>query len=194
MMSLAARRTAVRVAIGAAIIGLLASTWYAWSGPIAESADSVRELAAWIRSWGMSAVLAAISLMVAHSFVPFPAELAAIANCVVFGPYAGFAVTWVGAMLGACIAFGLARHLGRPFVMSLSRGRYGGRIDRFDRWMERRGSLALLLCRLVPLISFNVINFGAGLSAVSWWTFIWTTGVGIVPVTALMMVLAEKLI
>ena len=59
--------------------------------------------------------------------------------------------------------------------------------------MERRGSLALLLCRLVPLISFNVINFGAGLSAVSWWTFIWTTGVGIVPVTALMMVLAEQL-
>ncbi len=194
MMSHAARRTAVRAAIVAAVIGLLASTWYAWSGPIADTADIVRELAAWIRSWGMSAVLAAISLMVAHSFVPFPAELAAIANCVVFGPYAGFAVTWAGAMLGACIAFGLARRLGRPFVTSLSRGRYGGRIDRFDGWMERRGSLALLLCRLVPLISFNVINFGAGLSAVSWWTFIWTTGVGIVPVTALMMVLAESLI
>lgn len=193
-MSLTARQTAVWVATGTAIICLLASSWYAWSGPIADTGDSVRELAAWIRSWGMSAVLAAISLMVAHSFIPFPAELAAIANCVVFGPYAGFAVTWVGAMLGACIAFGLARRLGRPFVLSLSRGRYGDRIDKFDQWMARRGSLALLLCRLVPLISFNVINFGAGLSAVSWWTFIWTTGLGIVPVTALLMVLAEKLI
>lgn len=193
-MSLTARQTAVWVAVGTAIVGLLASSCHAWSGPIADTGDSVRELAAWIRSWGMSAVLAAISLMVAHSFIPFPAELAAIANCVVFGPYAGFAVTWVGAMLGACIAFGLARRLGRPFVLSLSRGRYGERIDKFDQWIARRGSLALLLCRLVPLISFNVINFGAGLSAVSWWTFVWTTGVGIVPVTALLMVLAEKVI
>jgi uncharacterized membrane protein YdjX (TVP38/TMEM64 family) len=154
----------------------------------------VRELAGWIRSWGMAALLAAILLMVAHSFVPFPAELAAVANCVVFGPYTGFAVTWIGAMLGACVAFGLARRLGRPFVLSLTRDRYGERIDRFDRWMERRGSLALLLCRLVPLISFNVINFGAGLSAVSWWTFIWTTGIGIVPVTAAMIVLADRLV
>lgn len=193
-MSPATRRIAVRIAVAITIISLLASTWYAWSEPIADSADSVRELAAWIRSWGMSAVLAAILLMVTHSFIPFPAELAAIANCIVFGPYAGFAVTWIGAMLGACIAFGLARRLGRPFVMSLSHSRFGDRIDRFDRWMERQGALALLLCRLVPLISFNVINFGAGLSAVSWWTFIWTTGIGIVPVTALMMVLAERLI
>lgn len=194
MMSAAARRTAFRTIAGAAVIGIVASTWYAWSGPIADTADSVRELAGWIRSWGMAALLAAILLMVAHSFVPFPAELAAVANCVVFGPYTGFAVTWIGAMLGACVAFGLARRLGRPFVLSLTRDRYGERIDRFDRWMERRGSLALLLCRLVPLISFNVINFGAGLSVVSWWTFIWTTGIGIVPVTAAMIVLADRLV
>lgn len=185
----------MRIVLLAAAFVSVAAAWYAYSGSLSDSDTivSIRSLAAWVQSWGMVAVIASLGLMIVHSFVPFPAELAAIANCVVFGPYGGFAITWLGAMLGACVAFGLARRLGRPFVMSFSRGRFGEQIDRFDKWMIKRGSMALLLCRFVPLISFNVVNFGAGLSAVSWWTFIWTTGLGIVPVTVLMMILGESL-
>ena len=69
-----------------------------------------------IRSWGMWGVLASIVLMIVHSFVPFPAELIAVANGMVYGPIWGTVITWTGAMLGAFLAFGLARTLGRPFV------------------------------------------------------------------------------
>jgi len=54
--------------------------------------------------------------MIVHSFVPFPAEFVALANGMVYGPLWGTVITWVGAMLGASIAFWLARRLGRPFV------------------------------------------------------------------------------
>ena len=54
--------------------------------------------------------------MVLHSFVPFPAEVVAMANGMLYGPLWGTLITWVGAMLGAYLAFGLARWLGRPFV------------------------------------------------------------------------------
>jgi uncharacterized membrane protein YdjX (TVP38/TMEM64 family) len=43
-----------------------------------------------------------------------------------------------------------------------------------------------LAVRLIPVISFNLVNFALGFTPVSWWRFTWTTGVGIIPVTAAM--------
>ena len=37
------------------------------------------------------------------------------------------------------------------------------------------------------MISFNLINYAAGLTAISWWTFSWATGLGILPLTFLMV-------
>ena len=45
------------------------------------------------------------------------------------------------------------------------------------------GTGTLLLARLTPVISFNLVNYAAGLSGVGWWTFTWTTAVGILPIT-----------
>ena len=55
-------------------------------------------------------------MMILHSFLPFPAEFVAIANGVIFGPVWGTVITWAGAMLGAFLAFFLARQCGQPFV------------------------------------------------------------------------------
>jgi uncharacterized membrane protein YdjX (TVP38/TMEM64 family) len=43
------------------------------------------------------------------------------------------------------------------------------------------------------VISFNLINYAAGLTAISWWTFTWATGVGILPLTCLMVVMGDRL-
>lgn len=67
-----------------------------------------------VRSWGTAGVAASLALLVAHTFVPFPAEFVAIANGMVFGVLLGTAITWAGAMLGAALSFGLARRLVRP--------------------------------------------------------------------------------
>jgi uncharacterized membrane protein YdjX (TVP38/TMEM64 family) len=61
---------------GLALAGLAASGFEL-------SARAIEEL---IASWGMWAVAGAIMLMVRHSFVPFPAELVAMANGMLFGP------------------------------------------------------------------------------------------------------------
>ena len=72
-----------------------------------------------IRSWGGWGVAVSIALMVLHSFVLFPAEILACANGMIYGPLWGTVVTWIGAMLGASVAFGLVRALGRPFVQRM---------------------------------------------------------------------------
>lgn len=142
-----------------------------------------------IRSWGMWGVLASIGLMVLHSFVPFPAEIVAIANGMIYGPLWGVVITWTGAMLGAWLAFGLARMLGRPFVeRMIARSRW----QALDDWAAAQGGRAVLLARFFPVIAFNLVNYAAGLSRISWWTFSWATGIGILPLTVLMVVLGDQ--
>ena len=151
---------------------------------------SAEQIAGQIRSWGAWAVLGAIGLMIAHSFVPLPSELIAMANGIVFGLAAGALITWVGAMCGAVIAFGLARWLGRRFVEAVAPERYVGAVD---EWASRQGAGVLLLSRFLPVISFNLINYAAGLTRVSWWTFLWTTGLGIAPLTFLMVLAGQQM-
>lgn len=129
-------------------------------------------------------------LMVAHSFVPFPSEFIAIANGMVFGLIMGTIITWIGAMLGAILAFALARWFGRRFVEAVLPARYAATID---RWTEDQGVPILLIVRFLPVVSFNLINYAAGLTSISWWTFLWTTGVGIVPLTFLMVFIGEEM-
>ena len=60
-----------------------------------------------------------------------------------------------------------------------------------ERWAAEQGGPTLLFSRLVPVISFNLINYAAGLTAISWWTFTWATGVGILPLTLLMVLMGD---
>jgi uncharacterized membrane protein YdjX (TVP38/TMEM64 family) len=142
-----------------------------------------------VRAWGAWSALASVALMVLHSFVPLPAEIIPIANGMLFGPLIGIALTWAGAMLGAALSFALARWLGRGFVrLVLSEARF----QRLAHIVPRPGTL--LYVRLVPLISFNLVNYAAGLMDVPWWTFLWTTALGILPLTVAMVLLGAAML
>lgn len=139
-----------------------------------------------IAGWGEWAWVGSILLMVLHSFLPLPAEVIAIANGMLFGPILGIALTWLGGMFGAALSFALARHLGRPAVHRFVPERHWQRVE---GWEPRIATL--LAVRLIPLISFNLINYGAGLAKVGWWPFLWTTAIGILPITIASVVLGD---
>ena len=179
--------------VGVSFIGLLLLGAALTLGALALAAEhdfSVAAIEEAIRSWGAWSIAASIGLMILHSFAPFPAELLAIANGMLFGPVWGVVITWTGAMLGAILAFGLARALGRPFVETLVARRDW---QRMDEWAASQGGRMVLVGRLIPVISFNLINFSAGLTRISWWTFIWATGIGILPITILAVVLGDRI-
>ena len=144
-----------------------------------------------IRSWGAWGVAGSIGLMVAHSFLPFPSEIIALANGMLYGPFWGSVITWVGAMLGAIVAFALARLLGRPFVHRVLSERHRAQLS---EWSQASGGRALLIGRLIPLIAFNLLNYGAALTDISWWTFIWATGLGILPLTIMLNVFGDNML
>ncbi len=136
--------------------------------------------------WGP---LASIFLMVLHTIIFIPSEIILFANVYTFGFYLGILYTWVGSMLGAYLSFYLARLYGRPFV---DRFISKGKVRQFDDWLEKKGVFGFFLLRLVPLFSFNLLNYSAGLTKISVWQFTWSTGIGILPPTIVMAWLYEN--
>ncbi len=183
------RISLARAVAALALVLVIALGLLAWHYHLVDFAPTPKGIEAEIRSWGHWAVAASIGLMVVHSLIPFPAEFVTFANGMLFGPLWGVAITWTGAMLGAALAFALARWFGRPFVHALMNERHR---EAVDLWARRQGIGVLLLSRLMPLISFNVINYAAGLAPISWWTFLWTTALGILPITTLLVVTGDQ--
>jgi len=148
------------------------------------------EVAQIIRASGAWGVLVSLGLMIIHSFIPFPAEFVAIANGFIYGPFWGVVITWSGAMMGACVAFALAKKFGKPFVVKLLNQQQQNKLD---DWTQHYGAGSLLFSRFIPIIAFNLINYAAGLVNVKWWTFLWTTGLGILPLTIIMVVAGDQI-
>lgn len=150
---------------------------------------TVEDVKSYAEAWAPWSAVASIGLMVLHSFLPLPAEIIAVANGMMFGLVGGVLVTWVGAMLGATLSFAMARSLGRPTLRWLVSER---RWRAIDGWEFR--ATTLLVARFIPVISFNLVNYGAGLARVGWWPFLWTTAVGILPLTVASVLLGDAML
>lgn len=190
-MFLRDRATALAVAGAIALAAVVGAAWW-MALELGSGLDfDLHSTAATIRGWGQWGILGSIGLMVLHSFVPFPAEILACANGLVYGPVWGALITWIGAMLGAVAAYALARQFGSPLVKRLLTRRQS---DELSKWAGRQGAGAMLLARLMPIIAFNLINYAAALAGIGWWTFLWTTGLGILPMTVLTAVLGDRVL
>lgn len=109
----------------------------------------------------------------------FPGIALSLAGAALFDLFEATLYTWIGATLGATLAFLLARFLGRDFFAQL----LAGRLQTLDERLSRHGFFNLLILRLVPLIPFNAINFGAGLTSIRLRDYVLATAIGILPGT-----------
>jgi len=101
----------VFVWVAVAVIGIVV-----WTVPGIE--HLARTVPGWIRSLhirakvarlGIWAPVASVVLLIAHTFIPFPAEFLVAVNGALFGFWGGLAVSWTGATGSACLAFGIGR-------------------------------------------------------------------------------------
>ncbi|HSG94028.1 MAG TPA: TVP38/TMEM64 family protein [Afifellaceae bacterium] len=187
------RRSKIIAEILIVVVLVAGATWLLAGelGAIFGDLSSPQDLRELIISTGLWAPIASVALMVLHSLVPFPAELLAIANGMVFGLWTGLFLTWFGAMCGAWLAFAIARWAGDKWVRRLL-GEARWRTMR--TWIDERGTGGLLAVRLTPVISFNLVNYAAGLAGVGWWKFTWTTAVGIVPIATASVLVGSHMI
>lgn len=135
----------------------------------------------------VSAVLMVFQAVVA----PLPAFVLTFTNGLMFGWVWGTLLSWASAMMGAALCFWIARSLGRPVVERLVGGSKALEVS--DMFFSRYGSRAILVSRLLPFISFDIISYGAGLTPVSFWKFLLATGIGQLPATLIYSYLGQNL-
>lgn len=122
--------------------------------------------------------------------VGIPATPFTLMGGALFGPWLGTLFNWLGATLGATGAYFLARALGRDAVRTL----LGSRAGALDALAGDQAFASLLRLRLLPLIPFNGLNFGAGLAGVRPGTYVLATAIGIIPGTAVYTYFADALL
>lgn len=145
------------------------------------SSMSVITVGAYIRSFGIYAMLVSFLLMVFQSVAaPLPAFLITFANAAIFGWWQGAILSWSSAMAGAAVCFFIARILGRDAVEKLTSKFAMSSVDIF---FEKYGKKTILICRLLPFVSFDFISYAAGLTAMGFWGFFIATGIGQLPAT-----------
>ncbi|MFN8664818.1 MAG: TVP38/TMEM64 family protein [Thermomicrobiales bacterium] len=138
-----------------------------------------RAVGDYLLSFGVWAPVASLVLMVLQAVAaPVPAIFVAFANGLAFGVVGGGTLTVAGQTLAAALCFGISRALGRGPVEALA-GRFG--LAAADTWFSRWGARGVLLLRLVPGISFDVISYGVGLTSIRFDRFLLATAVGVAP-------------
>lgn len=97
----------------------------------------------------------------------------------IFGLWLGVLVVSFASSIGATLAFLVARFLLRDYVQN----RFGDRLRKINRGVERDGAFYLFTLRLVPIFPFFVINLAMALTPIRTLTFYVVSQIGMLPGT-----------
>ena len=137
-------------------------------------------LATWLNSHGALGPVFLMLLMVLAVVVgPIPTLPISAAAGVAFGMVSGTLIAAIGALAGALIAFYVARLLGREAIRQKLSNNPLFAANGSQRWLF----WGVFFTRLVPLFSFALISYAAGVTAISAWRFALATFVGMLPMT-----------
>lgn len=132
---------------------------------------------------------AALAFAIALVFA-VPLTFLTLVVMVAFGPVLGFVCAMVGAQFGALCSYGLGASLGRDIVRKLG----GNRVNRISQNLARRGLLAVIAVRMVPVAPFAVINMIAGTSHIRLRDLLLGTLLGMAPGTIAIALFIETIL
>lgn len=137
----------------------------------------------WLQQTGPWAPLIFMALMATAVVIsPIPSLPLDLAAGAAFGPVLGTTYAVIGAEVGAIASFLIGRALGRDVLTRILRTD----INFCERCSDRHLAVFVFLSRLIPLFSFDLISYGAGLTNMSIKAFAVATLLGmIVPTYAL---------
>ncbi|MGC7869937.1 VTT domain-containing protein [Desulfosporosinus sp. FKB] len=131
-----------------------------------------------IQAWGIWGVAFAILLMTAICMTPIPSEGLVIMFLKVFGVYEGVFFAWVGSTFSSLVIFILVRYYGQTLMKKLISPE---RFNTVDNWVKGKGSMGLLVARLLPIPAFAVNYIAGAMPSMQLWTYLWTAAVSMIP-------------
>jgi uncharacterized membrane protein YdjX (TVP38/TMEM64 family) len=130
-----------------------------------------------MQGWGIAVYISVIALSVVIS--PIPGAPLTVAAGAVWGAIPAGIYSVIGGFLGGLIAYFIGKTLGRSAILALT-----GKIIYFSK---QRGEIYLgwviFFTRLLPVLSFDLISYAAGLTGLSLPIYATATLLGMIPST-----------
>lgn len=135
---------------------------------------------AWMENGGIAAALLGVGLLIIDVLLPVPSSAIMIAHGAIFGIWAGMALSLLGSVGAALVAFGVGRSGGRWIARFVSAEEQ----QRANRLLDRWGAIAIVATRPVPVLAETVVIL-AGASSMGWTRAATAAFVGSIPPAAL---------
>ena len=140
----------------------------------------------WIRSLGVLGPLVFTVVYAVATVAALPGSALSIVAGAVFGPLLGVITVIFAATLGAGLAFLVSRYFARSSIEKWLEG--NEKFRKLDELTAKHGDIMVAITRLVPIFPFNLLNYGFGLTKVSFRTYIVWSFVCMLPGTVLYVV------
>lgn len=137
-------------------------------------------------AWGP--VIFMLLYAVGPSFL-VPGAVMTIAGGLAFGTFWGAIYSLIGADVGALVAFGAGRFLGKSFVQGIVGERFQSMLTK----IAKHGFQIIFYLRVVPVIPYNALNLLAGASPITFRDYFWASVIGMIPGTILFAFLGDAL-
>lgn len=138
--------------------------------------------------WGP--VVLILSMATAVIIPPIPSLPLDLASGAAFGPWFGTAYAVIGAAIGAILSFLIGRALGREGISRL----FGVDAVFCEKCADHHVGLLVFLARLLPIVSFDVVSYGAGFTTISLRMFSLATIAGMMPATFAFVFLGSSVV
>ena len=178
------------VLVGLVVLGVYHKRVWDYLLELTAAFQSIDTARAYITSYGALAPVVSAVLMIFQSVIaPLPAFLITFANGTLFGFWWGLLLSWSSSMVGAALCFYIARCLGIQRITQLISQ---PAVEKANDFVEKYGTYAILIARLIPFISFDVVSYFAGATRMRFLGFWVATGIGQMPATLVYSYLGES--
>lgn len=176
----------------AAAVALAVLSTLAWNvTPLGEVADPVRIREALDGVAGEPwAILAVVAMFLLGGLVSFPVTILILATAAVFGPWLGMLYAAAGVSVSALAVYAA----GACFGQSLPRRLLGRYWEKVREPLRRRGLIAMVAIRVVPVAPFTLINLAAGASSIRLVDFALGTLIGMGPGLAVLALMGDRIV
>ena len=157
-----------------------------WSGVVTKEAMIGHLESIQSNPWAPGLVLL---LFAGGSTVGVPLNLLLISATLVMGPWMALGCGYVGAYLSSLAGYGLGHTFGRKPLEKWV-GKYTRRLE---RQLRKRGTLAVIIMRILPVAPFFIINLSAGALKLSLRSFNLGTLVGMLPGMSAVVLLTHQM-
>lgn len=127
--------------------------------------EILRNALQWVDSLGAVGAIAFMLIYIIATVAFLPGSILTLGAGVVFGVVLGSVYVFIGATLGATLAFLVGRYAARGWISQKIAGNQ--KFKAIDEAVGKEGLKIVLLTRLSPVFPFNLLNYAFGVTGVS---------------------------